>query len=173
MVSDNQCFPYSTYIIFFNKFISVSLKWLVNKREMIIFLGNHRKIFKMAVTWAWIISSLVLMICGFTIAGMCIRVCLRLMKIVIFSIFQLYRDYKIYIYIYILERKPPSSCMCSETLEFFNKTYFYLHNIKAKWDRAQVITTLCKACSTQFTTCIKIIWKNLLMLVEAMCVFEV
>jgi len=37
---------------------------------MIIFLGNHRKIFKMAVTWAWIISSLVLLICGFTIAGM-------------------------------------------------------------------------------------------------------
>jgi hypothetical protein len=81
------------------------IKRLVNKREMIIFLGNHRKIFKMAVTWAWIISSFVLLICGFTIAGMCIRVCLRLMKIVIFNIFQLYRDYK-FIYIYIREETP-------------------------------------------------------------------
>jgi hypothetical protein len=56
--------------MYFIKCISVSLKRLVNKREIILFLGNHRKIFKMAVTWAWIIFSLSLVICGFPIAGM-------------------------------------------------------------------------------------------------------
>jgi hypothetical protein len=122
-ISDNQCFPYLTNIIFFNKFISVSLKRLVNKREMIVFLGNHRKIFKMAVTWAWIISSLVLLICDFTIAGMCISVCLRLMKIVIISIFNYIVTTKC---IYVYWRGKPRPCVCVRKHLSFLIKYIFL-----------------------------------------------